>query len=118
MFHMMSCFNLQPGITIEAFSKNMDVLFSHLKAEGLVERMGPIGRRQDDTPMDTDEERNHQYFFILSFRDREQCDRSYDYILARLQPGKSRHDEVYTKVENPVFICFEDIEGLVNSSGS
>ena len=109
MFHMMSCFNLRPGVSIQAFSETMAVLFEQLRGQDLVESMGPIGRRQDDTPMDTDQERDHQYFFILSFRDREQCDRSYDHILARLEPEKSRHQDMLSKVEDPVFICFEDI---------
>ena len=50
MFHMMSCFNLRPDVTIEEFSQSLDVLFTHLKSEDLAEEMGPIARRQDDTP--------------------------------------------------------------------
>lgn len=59
--------------------------------------------------MDTDSERDHQYFFIMSFRDRAQCDRSVEQILLHKEPGASIHQAVYSKVKDEIFICWEDL---------
>lgn len=80
----------------------------HMKAMGLIESVGPIGLRDSETPMDTDKERNHRYFFVTTFLDKSQCDRSYEYILGHTESGDTFHDGVYKKVVDPVFICFED----------
>ena len=109
MFHMLSCFNLKAGITIDDFRCALVDYTTHLQALDLVDSTGHIGRRQSDTIMDTDDERDHQYFVTMSFRDRAQCDRSVDYIKAHQQPGDSIHREVYSKVADPVFICWEDL---------
>jgi len=109
MFHMLTCFNLKSGISIEGFQKSLREFSAHLVEADLLLATGPIGRRQTDTIMDTDEERNHEFFFITSFRDREQCDRSVDYVIPHEDPGESFHTAVLTKVKDPIFICWEDI---------
>ena len=81
----------------------------HLKERDLVQSMGPIGQWQRDTIMDTDDERDHQYFFISSFQNRTQCDRAVNYILLHEEPGDSIHKAVYAKVRNQVSICWEDL---------
>jgi hypothetical protein len=45
----------------------------------------------------------------MSLRDRAQCDRSVDYINGHQQPGDGIHRQVYSKVADPVFICWEDL---------
>ena len=80
MFHMLSCFNLQPGESIDEFGSAIADFAAHMQAEDLVDSIGPIGRRQTDTIMDTDDERNHEFFFIMTFRDRAQCDRAVETI--------------------------------------
>ena len=109
MFHMLTCFNLKPGVSIEKFRQSIQDLADHLEKQDLLHSIGPIGRRQTDTIMDTDEERDHEFFFITSFRDREQCDRSVDYVSPHEEPGESFHNAVNSKVADPVFICWEDI---------
>ena len=109
MFHMLTCFNLKPGVSIEEFRQSIQDLADHLEKQDLLHSIGPIGRRQTDTIMDTDEERDHEFFFITSFRDREQCDRSVDYVSPHEEPGESFHKSVNSKVADPVFICWEDI---------
>jgi hypothetical protein len=109
MFHMLTCFNLKSDISVEDFQKSLQQFSAHLVDADLLLSTGPIGRRQTDTIMDTDEERNHKFFFITSFRDREQCDRSVDYVMPHEEPGESFHTAVLTKVEDPIFICWEDI---------
>ncbi|MDH3474208.1 MAG: hypothetical protein OEM59_11000 [Rhodospirillales bacterium] len=109
MFHMLSCFDLKPGEDIGVFRRAYADFVAYMKSADLVEDSGPIGRRQSDTPMDTDSERGHEYFVIMSFRDRKQVDAAYAYIRQHVEPGESAHNQVYGKVENPVFICWQDL---------
>ena len=76
MFHMLACFNLKPEENIAEFRQSVARFSSHLLDADLVHTTGPVGRRQKDTIMDTDSERDHGYFLLMSFRDREQCDRA------------------------------------------
>ena len=109
MFHMLSCFNLQPGESIRTFQANYQNFVEEMRAIDLVESTSSIGRRQDDTPMDTDDERNHEFFVVMSFRDRAQVDAAYAHIEQHFGPSDAAHDQVYTKVLNPVFICWQDL---------
>jgi hypothetical protein len=70
MFHMLTCFDLKPGIEIGAFRAAYLGFVEYMRSIDLVECTGPIGQRQRDTRMDTDGERDHEYFVIMSFRDR------------------------------------------------
>jgi len=109
MFHMLSCFNLKPGEEIDVFRSAYIRYVDEMKRIGLVESTGPIGDRQSDTPMDTDDERDHEYFVVMSFRDREQVDAAYAHIMQHKGPGDAAHDGVYTRVSKPVFICWQDL---------
>ena len=109
MFHMLTCFNLKSGITTDEFRHSLIEFTQHMQKMDLVISTGPVGRRQRDTIMDTDTERDHEYFFITSFRDRAQCDRAVEYILPHEEPGESSHTAVYSKVKDPIFICWEDL---------
>ncbi len=51
--------------------------------------------------MDTDDERDHEYFVVMSFKDRPQVDAAYAYILKHVEPGETSH--------NSVFICWQDL---------
>ena len=117
MFHMLSCFNLKAGVDVAEFSEAYARLVADMQSLDLVESSGPIGRRQSDTPMDTDAERDHEYFAIMTFRDRPQVDAAYAYILRHQEPGEASHNAVYTKVANPVFICWQDLAGPVEPVG-
>jgi hypothetical protein len=108
MFHMLSCFNLKPGIALDSFKQSLAGLERHLRDIDLVHATGSIGRRQHHRIMDTDHERDHEYFFIMTFRDQAQCDRSVEHIQSNLEPGLTLHRAVWEKVEDPVFICWED----------
>jgi len=109
MFRMLSCFNLKAGEDVASFRRAYAAFLADMKSLDLVEESGPIGRRQSDTPMDTDSERDHAYFVMMSFRDRHQVDAAYAHIMKHVDPGDSSHDQVYKKVENPVFICWQDL---------
>ena len=74
----------------------------------LVESNSPVGRRHLDTILDTDDERDHAYFMITSFRDWAQANAAIDYIKTHAEPGHSIHLDVYDKVRNQTFVCWED----------
>ena len=109
MFHMLTCFDMNPEYALEDFRQSLTEYTDHMRGLDLVVDYDPIGRRQSDTIMDTDDERDHQYFMLMHFRDRAQCDNAVEYILAHKEPGASIHKEVYSKVQNQVFICWQDI---------
>ncbi|MDA9983332.1 hypothetical protein N9H39_11555 [Gammaproteobacteria bacterium] len=109
MFQMLTCFDLKPGVPLARFEQSLAEYTAYMHELDLVNSTGPIGLRQSDTIMDTDDKRKHQYFVIMYFRDRIQCDYAVDYIKAHKEPGNSIHKEVYSKVENQIFICWQDI---------
>jgi hypothetical protein len=106
---MLTCFNLKPDFTLDDFRQAIVTFTEHMKDSDLVDSTGPIGRRQSDTIMDTDNERNHEYFFIMSFRDRAQCDQAVEHLLPHEEPAESIHNAVYSKVRDQIFICWEDL---------
>ncbi len=108
MVHMLTCCNLAPGIELEAFRRALANYTAHLRSLDLLESTGPIGRRQRDTILDTDSERDHEHFFIITFRDRTQADAAVTHILKHEEPTDSIHMAVYGKVQDPVFICWQD----------
>ena len=110
MFHMISCFNLKSGEDIETFRSAYALFIDEMKKIDLIVSSGPIGRRQNDTPMDTDNVRDHQYFTVISFRDRTQVDAAYTHIEQHFGPSDKAHDSVYTRVADPVFICWQDLD--------
>lgn len=110
MFHMLSCFDLKSDEKIDDFNIAYTDFVKQMQILELVESTGPIGRRESDTPMDTDDSRSQKYFVLMSFRDRPQVDAAYAHIMKHIEPGEVEHDAVYTKVTNPIFICWQDIE--------
>ena len=109
MVHMLSCFNLPDSESIESYVTGYRAFVAEMQTIGLLESSGPIGRRHADTPMDTDDERDHEFFVIMSFRDRAQVDAAYDHILRHLGAGCDAHAGVKLPVSDPVFICWEDL---------
>ncbi|MDX1400701.1 MAG: hypothetical protein R3245_02165 [Kiloniellales bacterium] len=109
MFHMLSWFDLDPDVDLEDFRADYAVFVAEMQKIDLVESSGPLGQRQNDTPMDTDNERTQRFFVIMNFRDRKQVDDAYAYIEQYRKPGMKSHTCVYTKVRNAVFICWQDL---------
>ena len=108
MFHMLTCFDLRNEFNLDDFRKSLDDYTEHMRSLDLVVDRGPIGRRVSDTIMDTDNERKHSYFMLMNFRDRAQSDDAVDYIKTHKEPGDSIHRSVYSKVDNLIFICWQD----------
>jgi len=109
MFHMLSCFNLGSDTSVKDFQNAVDRFTQHLLQHQMLESTGPIGRRQRHPVMDTDDERDLEYYFIMSFRDRQQCDQAVAHIFERQEPGESIHSQVYKSITDSVFVCWEDI---------
>ena len=106
----MPCFNLGPDETIEAFGRSLDRLTASLVERDLLLSTGPVGRRVRHEIMDTDDERDHEYFFLMNFRDREQCDRAVAYLQSAQTSVDEIHRSVYARVRDPVFICWQDLD--------
>ena len=109
MFHMLTCFDLKPEYSLDSFQEALDEYTKHMRSLDLVENRSPIGLRQNDTIMDTDNERDQKYFMLMNFRDRAQSDEAVEYIKLHEEPGDSIHKEVYSKVQDLIFICWQDI---------
>jgi len=110
MFHMLTCFNLKPDIEFGDFRAAYAEFVEHMRILDLVDRTGPFGQRQSNTILDTDGERDHQYFVTMSFRDRAQSDAAVAHIQRLDEPTLSIHKAIYSKVEKPVFICWQDMD--------
>ena len=109
MFHMISCFNLVPGESIGDFRRVLIEFVEHMQTKGLVSSCGPIGRRYEHPIMDTDSERNQQYYFVMTFNDRDQLERAVACLERREQPADSSHKAVFSRTEDGIFTCWKDI---------
>ena len=108
MFRMLSFFDLEDGSTIEEFEAALAPFCQHMIDVGMLQSWGPVGRRSDNTPMDTDEATAQQYFFVSTFVDKNQCDGSYAYIKLGEEPCASLHRAMRSKMQNGIFSCWED----------
>jgi len=108
VFHMLVCFDLKPQVSLGEFKDSISKFSKHLEELGLAAGVSPVGKRQSDTPLDTDKERAHQYFATMSFRDRAQANAAYDYLKQHIEPGHGIHRAVNSKAANPIFICWAD----------
>lgn len=108
MIHMLSCFDLKPGVALDDYRQALDAFVAHMQGLDLVESNSPVGRRHSDTILDTDDARDHTYFMTTSFRDWPQANAAIDYIKTHVEPGHSIHLDVYHKVQNQTFVCWED----------
>ncbi|MEM9621326.1 MAG: DUF6614 family protein [Pseudomonadota bacterium] len=110
MFQMLSYFDLKPGVSAADYAHSVAVLAEHLAAQDLIIRIGPLGRRQRNTILDTDDERLQSYFLMMYFRDKAQSDLAIDYIESLAEPGASLHQQMYNKIDNAMFVCWEDVD--------
>ena len=106
---MLSCFNLADGQTLQQFQAHVARFAAELQGSGLVHSVGPIGRRRRHPVMDTDDERDHEFFFIISFDDRAQCDRAVAEVFRHEGSIDEAHASILGPVADPVFICWEDV---------
>ena len=110
MIHMLSRFDLKPGVKFASFRTSYAEFVERMRVEGLVEATGKIGRREANTPMDTDDEKAPEYYVIMSFRDRRQLDEAYAYMAAANGQDATAHAAVHQAVINFVFTCWRDVD--------
>ena len=108
MFHMLSCFKLREPAILETLQADLKIYADHLQERDLLLTLGPVGERQSDTILDTDDNRDHTHFMIMTFKDRAQSDRAVKYIFSGEDPADSLHRSVYKNIIDPVFICWQD----------
>ena len=108
MMHMLSCFKLQPGASLEEFNSHLEAFSQHLQELGLVEGHSPVGRRITDTILDTDEERDQDLYMLMHFCDKAQSDRAVEYIESETEPGSTIHRVMWAGMRDGIFICWED----------
>ncbi|MCP5075452.1 MAG: hypothetical protein GY947_19435 [Rhodobacteraceae bacterium] len=110
MIHMLSRFNLRPGVAPETFHDDYMELVAHMKTLNLVEGTGKVGQRETATPMDTDHDDAPEFYAVMSFRDRDQLDRSYAYLTNRDANMATTHPTVNSAVADAVFTCWRDLD--------
>ena len=109
MFYMLTAFNLRDGSTMQEFESALRTMSAQLSEAGLLESTGPIGRRHRHPVMDTDM-RDFEYFFLMTFRDQEQCDASVEKMYELGAHDDPAHVATYSKIGDAVFTCWEDDE--------
>lgn len=106
MLHMYSSFNLRAGANLDDYRAAVADFSALMKAKGLVLETGPIMTRCRHPIMDTDEDRDHEYFFVMKFRDREQCDAAVRHIQSANPEIDSLHRAIQEDIVDPVFTCW------------
>ena len=110
MIHMLSRFDLQPDTTIETLRERYEAFAARMMALDLVVSTGPLGRREEHTPMDTDHADAPAYYAIMSFRDRRQLDDAYAYMKHPDQQSEENHRSIHQAIKNSVFTCWRDLD--------
>ena len=110
MFVMLSSFNLKPDVATVEFQLAKDKFCEHMHQQGFVHSVGPLGERVSNTPMDTDNERPLQFYFLSYFQDRTQCDQAYELIEQAVEPSVSIHRAMIAKVRDAVVTCWDELE--------
>ena len=107
MFHMLTCFKLKSADDLAGFQDDLQTYGAHLRDRDLLVEIGPIGERQSNTILDTDD-RDHTHFMIMTFKDRAQSDAAVKYIFSGEDPADTLHRAVYKNIVDPVFMCWQD----------
>ncbi len=108
MFHMHTSFDLSPDVNIDAYRTTLEQFTALMTESGLMAEAGPVMERCRHPIMDTDDSRSHQYFFVISFTDREQCDAAVRHIQAAHPDSGPVHRAIYQDIINPIFSCWVD----------
>ncbi|MGI9350668.1 MAG: hypothetical protein ACR2O3_03815 [Rhizobiaceae bacterium] len=110
MIHMLSRFDLKHEADFALLEQNYMAFFEKMRTLDLTEATGKIGKRVSDTPMDTDAADAPSYYVLMSFKNRHQMDRAYEYMAnGDIEPDASvAHANVKNAVLNAVFTCWEE----------
>jgi hypothetical protein len=106
--HLMSTFDLRRGQDLTQFAETYGKFVDELYDADLIVDARPMSRRVSDTPMDTDDDRSHQFCSILTFRSRAHMDAAYAHIEARMRAVTGEHRDMYRRTANQIFTCWQD----------
>ena len=112
MIHMLSNFDLKSNVDVAEFEHSYLSFIHAIRKLDLIASSGPIGQRVKDTPMDTAQANEPEFYTIMSFRDRVQLDAAYEYFLNsdKAREEHNFHGEIHKMIANPVFTCWQDRE--------
>lgn len=105
---MLSCFDLRPGVSLTECQESFSRYGTHMIDLGLIEGSDPIGMRNTDTILDTDESRTQEYFHLMHFKDKAQSERAVNRIRSGEEPTQTIHRDLYSKLQNMIFVCWTD----------
>jgi hypothetical protein len=108
MLYLHSSFNLAEGIRLEDYTAALQAFTVAMKSRNLLVDTGPILKRCQHPVMDTDDQRDHQFFFVMSFASRAQCDAAVQHILSADPDSDAAHRAIYQDIINPIFSCWEN----------
>ena len=108
MVHMLTTFNLAQGVRLQDFRARLGDFSRLMCSKDMLQETGPVARRFRHPIMDTDTDNDREFFFVMSFRDREQCEDAVKYIQQPAPEDSEIHESVYAKVTDPVFSCWDD----------
>ena len=105
---MHTSFDLAGDACISEFRHALDNFSSLMLSKDLLLKTGPVLERCKHPIMDTDVQRTHGYFFVMSFRDREQCDAAVQHIQSADPRSDPVHRAIYQNIVDPIFSCWVD----------
>ena len=108
MLHLHTSFDLTPDTQISDYKAVLERFSTDMQERGLLHSTGPVLERCKHPIMDTDEERGHRYFFVMSFTDREQCDAAVRHIQSADPDSDPAHRAIYKDIICPIFSCWAD----------
>ena len=108
MLHRHTSFDLRPAVDIDDYRKVLAQFAAAMQAKDLVVDTGPVMERCHHPVMDTDEDRGHKYFFVMTFTDRQQCDEAVRHIQSADPTSDPVHRAVYKDIIQPIFSCWVD----------
>ena len=109
MFYMLSSFDLKPEQSISEFQNDLQSFTELLIQHDLILDCGPVGKRELNTILDTDEERSQEYYVLMTFRDKAQSDKAVKFIYQKPLEETAIHPQLYSRADNMIFTCWEDI---------
>ena len=108
MMYLHSSFDLAEGVSLDDYKRALQEFTATMKSMGLIVDTGPVLERRRHPIMDTDDERGHQYFFVMSFADQEQCDAAVRHIQSADPGTDAAHRGIYRDIIKPIFSCWVD----------
>ena len=69
----------------------------------------PVGRRAQDSGLDTNEQLSQQYFAVMHFRDKAQSERAWDWIMSQSETTDQLHRRMWAQARNMTFFAWEDL---------